>query len=128
ENQPATLRIHAGPRASTRDPGHPRGTPESRKASPADRYRSSDLGLFLQRVAVAAGGSQGLASVLSFVVDLDADEARDAGFTHGDAVEDVDALHRLTDVGDEDELGLPRHRANRLVVTRHIGLVERRVD
>ena len=42
---------------------------------------------------------------------LHGDEAGDAGFAHGNADQLVAGLHGAFAVGDDDELGLPRHFA-----------------
>src|SRR5690606_4316910 len=50
---------------------------------------SGDLGVLSGGFVVAAHGVAALAARLSAVVDLDADQARNAGFTHGHPVEHV---------------------------------------
>ena len=65
---------------------------------------------------------------LSGPVHPDADDARNARFLHGHAVEHVDHLHRALDVRDEDELRPIGHRADHLVVSGNVGFVERGID
>ena len=69
-----------------------------------------------------------LVFALRSLAQLDADQGRDAGALHGDAVEHVGDLHRALAVRDHDELRVVGHRADRLGEAADVGLVERRVD
>ena len=62
------------------------------------------------------------------VAKLHGDEAGDAGFAHGDADELVAGLHGAFAVGDDDELGLPRHFAQECAEAADVGVVKRGID
>src|ERR1700692_1248295 len=57
----------------------------------------------------------------------DADEFRDAGLLHGDAVEYGAGLHGFAVMGDDDELRLAAHVADEAGEAADVGFVERRV-
>lgn len=65
--------------------------------------------------------------VVVLFAKLYGDEAGDAGFAHGDADELVAGLHGAFAVGDDDELGLSRHFAQKRAQAADVGVIEWRV-
>ena len=62
------------------------------------------------------------------LIDIDGHKPRHARLVHRYTHELIRHLHRTLVVADEDELDSPRHVANDLAESAHIGIVERRVD
>src|SRR5208282_3119949 len=58
----------------------------------------------------------------------DADELRDAGLLHGDAIEHAPSLHCLAVVGDNDELRLRAHVPDQACEPPDVRLIEWRID
>ena len=59
---------------------------------------------------------------------LHGDEAGDAGFAHGNADQLVAGLHGAFAVGDDDELGLSRHFAQKRAQAADVGVIQRGID
>src|ERR1019366_1152447 len=61
-------------------------------------------------------------------VELDADQAADAGLLHGDAVQCFRGFHGLLGMGDDHELGIDRHLGDEAGEAGDVGLIERGID